>query len=323
MTTTTLQSLPKRPITVCLLQPALRRDDQSPLESTRETIAWMQQAVADTQRKQHTDPRPKSVDLILLPELCPIGYSEDTFARFLPNSDENRVLHSQIDDELQNAARRMNCAICYGTIGWKPNETNTNTKNNGLDDEYTIRQVVVDHEGHQIACYDKIHVCDYGDCMETRFFSPGTKPCSFTLLNDWNFGLMICADMRYPHLVQNLVQKHHAHALLQPASFARDVSFRTWKSFRETRAVECGTYFLANNYAGDYFGQTSVNPPWIDDDHEPVVLGTQISYIVETLEPRVLEDARTQFPFYRHTMESNSCASCCRLDTPNNAEDEK
>lgn len=352
-------SVPTKPLTLCLLQPPLRRDDQHPIESTKEVIELMQQAVLsfgnninkqqlqqqqrdgeDTDADHQQTKITNKIDLILLPELCPVGYSEDSFSRFLPNTKENRTLHAKIDEELQEAAKRMNCAICYGTMGWKNTRQskdgeeercaeNNNTDNNNNvppqeQDEllFTIRQVVVDHEGTRIASYDKIHVCDYGDCMETRFFTPGTKPCSFTLPGNkddnkddcWTFGLMICADMRYPNLAQTLVQNHYVHVLLQPASFARDISFRTWKSFRETRAVECGTYFLANNYAGVYFGQTSMNPPWIDEAHEPKVLGTEVSYIVETLDPKILYEARTTFPFYRHTMNSKSCTGCGLLE---------
>lgn len=341
MTTTPFSlSLPKNPLTVCLLQPALRRDDQSIVESTLATIDLMQRAVDEhTQQacnndndnnNNNDDPqrRKTKIDFILLPELCPVGYSEDSFTRFLPHTKENRALLVQVDDLLQNAARTMKCAICYGTMGWKPKDEASAKKheqaNPSLEYDYTIRQVVVNPDGVRIACYDKIHLCNYGDCAETRFFTPGTKPCSFTLQTDnvvdavdddddddcWIFGLMICADMRYPQLAQTLVQNHNVNVLLQPASFARDCSFRTWKSFRETRAIESGTYFLANNYAGDYYGQTSMNPPWIDDDHEPVILGNEESYIVTTLDPRILKAARTQFPFYKHTMESKSCSSC-------------
>ncbi len=240
----------------------------------------------------------KKIDLFLLPELSPLGYSEDTFARFIPMTLETRTLLAKIDIRLREVAIRMKAAICYGKIGLQENSS-----------KITIRQVVVDKDGEEIAAYDKIHVCDYGDCAETRFFTPGKIPCSFTI-QEWKFGLIICADMRYPQLAQNLVRDHGAHVLLQPASFSRDCSFRTWKSFRETRAVECGTYFLANNYAGEYFGQSSFNPPWIDENHEPTVLGTDVSYIVETLYPKILEEARTQFPFYRHTIASKACPSC-------------
>jgi predicted amidohydrolase len=39
----------------------------------------------------------------------------------------------------------------------------------------TIRQVVVDGTGSVICMYDKIHLCDYGDCAETRYFVAGDR----------------------------------------------------------------------------------------------------------------------------------------------------
>lgn len=263
----------------------------------------------------------ESIDLFLLPELCPVGYSEDTFARFLPTTRENQEMLAEIDGELQQAARDLNCAIGYGTIGWKATGNTDDANDNDYDHDHdddaiqcTIRHVVVNAQGTSVASYDKIHVCDYGDCSETRFFTPGSAPCSFTI-HDWTLGFMVCADMRYPRLAQTLVQRHGVHAFLQPAAFARDCSFWTWRSFRETRAVECGSYFLANNYAGDYFGQTSFNPPWIDEQHPPKILGTEVSWIVATLDPNVLKEARTRFPFYKHAMASQSCTSCGSKET--------
>ena len=41
------------------------------------------------------------------------------------------------------------------------------------DYRFTIRQVVVDRNGSIICKYDKSHLCDYGDCAETRYFHSG------------------------------------------------------------------------------------------------------------------------------------------------------
>jgi len=87
--------------------------------------------------------------------------------------------------------------------------------------------------------------------------------------------------------------------LLQPAAFSRDISFRTWKSFRETRAVENGVYFLGVNYAGDNFGDTTIVPPWVDEHYEPQSLGTEDGYLVAKLTRAALQEARESMPFYR------------------------
>lgn len=61
----------------------------------------------------------------------------------------------------------IGCCICYGTIG--------DTGITPSEQRLTIRQVVVDGTGSVICKYDKIHLCDYGDCAETRYFVAGDR----------------------------------------------------------------------------------------------------------------------------------------------------
>ncbi len=269
---------------LCLLQPPLRGADETPLSATRKIINLAEKAL--------TENPDTPIDLFVLPELCPIGYSEDTFAKYLPSTPEKQNLLEEIDAELQSAAIRWRAAICYGTIGSEANE-----KSN--ESTYFIRQKVIDSRGETIASYDKIHLCDYGDCAETRFFTPGRSAVSF-VLGTWKFGLIICADIRYPMLSRTLVRDHNADVLLQPACFIRDISFRTWKSYRETRAVENGVYFVAGNYSGKDFGEASVVPPWVDEHHEPEILGTEETYLLANLDKDVLKKAREDLPFHKN-----------------------
>jgi predicted amidohydrolase len=293
-------------LVVCILQPPLRKPQETPLEATRTIIELGEKAIAAHCCSQ------KKIDLMLLPELCPVGYSEDTFANYLPSTPKLQKMYQQIDEQLQEAARNWNAAICYGTIGWQETSIDGGASSSTTL-EYYIRQNVLDTSGTLIASYDKIHLCNYGDCAETRFFTPGQRTVSFSISdndnddNDWKLGLLICADMRYPNLSQTLVKDHGVDALLQPACFMRDISFRTWKSFRETRAVENGVYFLAGNYAGSNFGEASMVPPWVDEDHEPEVMGTEVGYLLATLDRQVLEHARTELPFYKHLCETKCC----------------
>jgi len=269
---------------LCLLQPPLRGPDETPLSATRKVINLAERALAENPNTP--------IDIFVLPELCPIGYSEDTFAKYLPSTPEKQNLLNEIDAELQSAAIRWKAAICYGTIGWESDGT-------GDQPNYFIRQKVIDSKGETIASYDKIHLCDYGDCAETRFFTPGRSAVSFSL-EEWKFGLMVCADIRYPMLSRTLVRDHDADVLLQPACFIRDISFRTWKSYRETRAVENGAYFVAGNYSGKNFGEASVIPPWVDEHHEPEILGTEESYLLANLDKDVLKKAREDLPFHKN-----------------------
>ena len=106
--------------------------------------------------------------------------------------------------------------------------------------------------------------------------------------------------MRYPELSRNLAAEPHlVDCILQPAAFSRDVSFRTWSSFRETRAVENSVYWIGVNYAGECFGSSSFVPPWVDDEHEPVVLGTEVGALTGCISREELDSIRESMPFYK------------------------
>lgn len=278
-------------VQLCALQLDLRRDDESPLEATQRWIQAME--------KIHADCRGE-IDLFVLPELAPLGYSEHTFANFLPSSRQNMDMLCQMDALLADAARRMKTYICYGTVGRGTAETTTtSTSIDVKSSDLTIRQVVLNDSGKVVATYDKSYLCDYGDCAETRFFTPGNRqPVSFGL-KEFCFGLYICADMRYPQLSRRLAREHRVDVLLQPAAFARDISFYTWRSFRETRAVENSCYFCGVNNAGPNFGETAIVPPWVDQHNLPAVLGTQEGHLVGTISRARLNRARTTMPFYK------------------------
>lgn len=117
--------------------------------------------------------------------------------------------------------------------------------------------------------------------------------------------------MRNPSLTRLLASKaHRCDVVLQPAAFSRDISFRTWKSFRETRAVENSIYFVAVNYAGEYYGDTAICEPWIDGDNEPEMLGTDEGVLVKEVDRELLTRIRSEFPYYNQLMSEDWHTKC-------------
>lgn len=289
-------------IRVCALQPALRPPCESPWEALRRVQLQMETIAAT-----------ETVDVFVLPELAPLGYSEDTFAKFLPVNAANQAMYQEFDILFRILAQKLQAYVCYGTIGWSVPTHNEwcDPMDEGDIPRMSIRQVVVDRLGNQVAIYDKTNLCDYGDCAETRFFQPGpaSHPTSFQIRSrdgrrTFRFGLLICADMRYPDLARKLTgdAKHRVDCILQPAAFVRDCSFRTWCSFRETRAVENSIFWIGVNYSGTDFGESSIVPPWVDGDHEPIKLGCEVGYVIGRVTRCALDHARNNLPFYSHLL---------------------
>ena len=275
---------------IALVQCPLRRDDQSPAQACQQVIAMMTDF-----KLRHPE-----VSLFVLPELAPIGYSEHTFRQFLlPKKEESsNHFHEDILAQMKQFCNSHDVGVLFGLPTY-----DENTERRYISHMYIQAEASPLHHQSSIPrYYHKRRLCDYGDCAETRFFSPGDSLMVIEV-KGWKFGIILCADMRDPFLCSSYVQHHNVDALLQPAAFSRDVSFASWKSFREIRAIENGIYFCGINYAGENFGNTSVNPPWIDDvndNHKPTIMGTEEGCLLVKLNRRVLESARSNFPFYRN-----------------------
>jgi len=273
-------------LVIGVVQCPLRPDEQDPLEATSKTVQLMKQATTSNQSK---------IDLFVLPELAPIGYSEDTFQRYLPNTRENQELHHKIHELVVDAAVELHAYICYGTIGVV---CDTIAATFMEKQHFTIRQVVIDPTGTTVAMYDKMLLCDYGDCAETRFFTPGKELVSFSI-HSFHIGILLCADMRNPIYGRTLAAKHKVDIILQAAAFSRDFSFRTWKSFRETRAVENSVYWVGVNYSGGNYGETSFTEPWVDEEHEPQVMRCESGVLVGIVKRKTLDHVRVTMPYYK------------------------
>lgn len=272
---------------VGVVQAPLRPDDMDPVSFTQSRIVPLLKSCTEKE----------DVDLYVLPELCPIGYSQHTFENYLNSPD----VQLQIDEIMGKTARACKAYLAYGRISTGPQGISGETRT-------TIQHVVLNEFGSVIASYDKNLLCNYGDCAETRYFSAGTDLCSFSC-RGFELGILICADMRNPTLARKLVATYHVDAILQPAAFSRDLSFRTWRSFRETRAVENSVYWVGVNYAGAYYGNSSFNPPWIDEDCEPEVLGMKEGVLVGSIHRSVLDHVRTCMP-YHQILAREECCTC-------------
>ncbi|KAI2491109.1 adenylyl/guanylyl cyclase [Fragilaria crotonensis] len=272
------------------VQPPLRQEDQDPVEYTRNQVLPLLMSRTD-------------VDIFVLPELCPIGYIQHTLDHYLDDRDVQR----KIDKLMSDAARGLGAFIAYGRIGDSSSSSDHDCRRGDMPPlTRTIEHVILDESGLVVASYSKMLLCHYGDCAETRYFTAGTELCSFEC-RGFRLGILICADMRNPLMARRLVaESHHmVDVVLQPAAFSRDFSFRTWKSFRETRAVENSIYWVGVNYAGAYYGNSSFNPPWIDEDSEPIVLGMKEGVLVGTVERSILDHVRSTMPYYQILMVSS------------------
>jgi len=126
-----------------------------------------------------------------------------------------------------------------------------------------------------IHSYSKIHLFDYdsnaGLYRESAECLSGNSP-KLVQVNDWNVGLSICYDLRFPELFRELTLRHKAELLLVPAAFTRSTGEAHWHSLLRARAIENLSFVAAAGQWGSHldshgqklycFGHSLIISPW-------------------------------------------------------------
>ena len=188
-------------------------------------------------------------NLYVLPELSSQAYDDAVLAELDAHAED--ATHGATARFFQRVAREADAHICFGLL--------RRTAEGGV----TICQAVAGPAGTTVATYDKMHLCDMGDCSEVGYgLTPGTDPCVFEC-KGVRVGLSVCYDIRFPELYRALAWDHNCDLILHPSAFVRDATFECYHQFATCRAVENGVYLLSVNFAGERFGDSIAVPPWI------------------------------------------------------------
>ena len=226
-----------------------------------------------------------AVDLVLLPELACMQYSSENFSHIAEFAES---LGGHICQQFAYLCRRHQVAVCFGMAREEAGA-------------YFISQVVLNKQGEYLTHYDKVHTAEYGDSSEGRFFQRGDHLSGFEL-EGVKFGLAICYDLRFAELFQRYGKECQVDVMLHPVAFARDMTFATWHPFVITRALENQYYVISLNQAGEDFGESIVCPPWVDEYHQPLVMGCQEGFQVVEIDRQELQRVRAAIPYSRDAL---------------------
>lgn len=196
-------------------------------------------------------------DLVVLPELSAMEYSDDAFA-CLEALEE--PLHGPSFETYSALARTIGAGIVYGFA-----------LRDG--DARYICQAVVDSKGELVGHFEKLHIANYGDSAEAAHFSPGHRLFVFEL-RGLRIAPVICYDIRFPELTSRLVDLD-VDVVLQCSAYATDLSFYSWRHFVVTRAMEAQVAWLGLNRAGDGWGGSVFSAPFVDASAPEQQLGKE------------------------------------------------
>lgn len=174
---------------------------------------------------------------------------ENTSCMSADRKHQASVLRHEADDAmlagLRDEAARHGIWLAIGSLGLK------------LEGEgrFANRSFLIDPSGGIVARYDKIHMFDVvlgeGETYsESSAFRPGEAAVVVpTPLG--RIGLVICYDLRFPHLHRALA-KAGAEIILNPSAFTVPTGEAHWEVLLRARAIECGAYVLAAAQTGTH-----------------------------------------------------------------------
>lgn len=220
-------------------------------------------------------------DLVVLPELCTVEYSRETFEQL---SDLAENLDGPSVDRMRELATKYRTTVVFGMPRFE-------------GERYFISQIAIGPDGQLLTCYDKLHICQYGASMEKEFFHRGQNLGVFSVAG-FCFAPIICYDIRIPELSRVLTLEHKIDCILHCGAYYRDESFDSWHAFAVTRAMENQVYLLSLNRAGNGFGDSIFCQPWMDAESPKLSFATHeedFQYLV--LQRSVITGRRKQYPF--------------------------
>ena len=198
--------------------------------------------------------------------------------------DERRARDKAVDDADDEMLARCR-ALARETGIW----TLVGSVSVTAGDKRANRSVLIDGQGREVTCYDKIHMfdVDIGDGQvyrESAVIAAGNAAVVADL--PWGrVGLSVCYDLRFPHLYRALA-KAGADILTVPAAFTKVTGKAHWHTLLRARAIENGAYVLAPGMCGTHaegretFGHSLIVDPWgevvADGGEEPGVVFADI-----------------------------------------------
>ncbi len=233
----------------------------------------------------------RGAQLALLPENFAFMSADDAARRTVAEPEsESRVL-----DFLSRRARTYSMAIIGGSVALTS------------PDSDRIRNAcpAFSYRGELLGVYDKIHLFDVDleneRYRESDFIASGGRPLSVNV-KDWNIGLTICYDVRFPELYRRYADTG-CHILTVPAAFTVPTGMAHWETLLRARAIENQAYVLAAGQWGEHpggrktWGHSMIIDPWGDvltrlDEGEGV--------IVAELDMSFLSRVRASLPALTH-----------------------
>jgi omega-amidase len=171
----------------------------------------------------------RGAELIVFPEMIDTGYSMPAIRRHATSWKEGAV------PRLQEVAKQLSIAIVAGI-----------SEREG--DHVYNSQAFIDGNGKVAAKYHKTHLVAAAPLDERTCFVPGDRFVSH-LFGNFNFGLTICYDLRFPEICRHLAVEQGANIFLNSSAWPI-VRVEHLRILALARAIENQSYLILANRVG-------------------------------------------------------------------------
>ena len=231
--------------------------------------------------------------VIVLPEyFCLMGHTDQDKVKICEKFGDG-----PIQDALKNLAAQYQIYLVAGTIPLA--STNIHKVKNST--------LVFDPSGQVISRYDKIHLFGFQQgnesYQESNTIEAGHSPTSFTISHqniEWQFGLSVCYDMRFPELYR-AIGPVDCHII--PAAFTYTTGKAHWEILLRARAIENQCYVLASAQGGKHengrstWGHSMLINPWGEIESE---LKDGEGFVMGNIKKDLIDETRAKLPALKH-----------------------
>ena len=224
-------------------------------------------------------------ELVVFPEMSDTGYSMPVIKKHAMPWSEGAL------PRLEQIAQEHSIAIVCGISEREA-------------DKIFNSQVFIDADGEMIAKYRKTHLVTVGTLDERPCFTAGD---TFTSCQreEFNFGLTICYDLRFPEVCRKLAVKDKVNVFINSSAwpFPRVDHLRI---FASARATENQSYLIVANRVGTDDGVTFCGTSAIIDPYGVILAAGAVDreeLIYAELSTEILKSVRAQIAVFEHRRE--------------------
>ena len=221
-------------------------------------------------------------DLVVFPEMSDTGYSMPVIQK------KARPWKEGAAGELQQIAKENSIAIVAG-ISDRDGDSIFNA------------QIFVNATGEILGKYRKMHLVTAAPLDERVCFSPGNEFVACKM-GDFNIGLSICYDLRFPEMARTLAVKHSANVIVNSSAWPVVRAEHLW-ILGLARAVENQSYFIIANRVGTDDGVTLCGGSMIIDPSGKILAAAptgEEELIQAEISEEVIADVRKRVPAFAH-----------------------